>query len=208
MPAIRPISLASATLIALSAMWIACCMIPAAVSASGPTGLPCSAGVSTDCARAPAIAKASDSEGEEPEEELEEGGEEAATAEAEAEETGSEAISSSGRSGGLASVVLSHLRLTVQASTALERHRPSASAIGFSFMLSAPSKVRVTLVEQTTVHGHEQWTALPDSLTVNAGLGHVSRNLTGHNRLSPGRYRLTLRPLTGRSRSIYLSARR
>lgn len=74
-------------------------------------------------------------------------------------------------------------------------------------MLSAPAKLHVTLVEQTTSHGHKHWTTLPDSLTTKAGKGLVSDKLTGRNRLSAGRYRLTLKPTNGRSRSIYLTAR-
>jgi hypothetical protein len=80
-------------------------------------------------------------------------------------------------------------------------------ALEFSFTLTAPAKVHVTLVEQTSSHGHKHWTTLPDSLTANAGKGRGSGKLTGHNRLSPGRYRLTLKPSSGRSRSIYLTAR-
>lgn len=74
-------------------------------------------------------------------------------------------------------------------------------------MLSAPAKVHVTLVKQTSARGHKRWTMLPDSLTTNAGKGRGSRNLTGHNTLSAGRYLLTVKPANGRSRSIYLSAR-
>lgn len=156
-----------------------------------------------------AIARASDSESEEDEEEFEEGGEEAASIEAETEEAASEASGTppSGTKSG-AGVVLSQLRLTARASAALERHHPTAAAIWFSFTLSAPSELRVTLVERTGGHGQQRWTALPDSTTLDASRGHVSRGLVGHNRLTPGRYRLTVKPLAGRPRSIYLSTRR
>ncbi len=154
------------------------------------------------------MAHVSDSESEEAEEELEEKAEEAATAEAEAEEEGSVTGSPANHAGATGVAVLSDLKLTAQAAAALDRHRPSASAIGFSFTLSASSKVRITLVEQTDSHGHDRWARLPDSLTVNAGPGRVTHSLTSHNRLSPGRYRLTVKPLGGRSRSIFLSTGR
>jgi hypothetical protein len=46
---------------------------------------------------------------------------------------------------------------------------------------------------------------LPDSLVLSLSQGHVARSLKGHNHLSAGRYRLTVKPTGGRSRSIYLS---
>jgi hypothetical protein len=198
------------------ALWTVCCGAPASASATSPTAVRCGGlDEALDCSHKLAVARASDigdisdSEIEEPEEELEEGAEEAATAEAEAEE---EADSQTGLPSGHAdargATVLSDLQLTARATAALEHHRPLASAIGFSFTLSAPSEMRVTLVEQTEASGHERWNALPDALTINAGPGHVSRSLTGHNRLSSGRYRLTVKPVTSRSRSIYLSVRR
>jgi hypothetical protein len=155
------------------------------------------------------LARTSESEGEETEEELEEDEEGTATAEAEVEEAGSaEAGSPSNRAGDSGAAVLSRLRLTAQATVALERRHPSASTIAFSFTLSAPTKVRVTLLEQTGSPGRTHWATLPDSLTVGANRGRVSDSLAGHNHLAPGRYRLTVKPSGGRSRSIYLSARR
>ncbi|MGA9876616.1 MAG: hypothetical protein WBQ21_12485 [Solirubrobacteraceae bacterium] len=208
MVATRPRLFAGGASIVLLALWIVCSSAPTSAFAAGLSRSYCS---SSDgllgCARTPAIAHASEAE---PEEELEEGAEEAATAEVEAEEEaeGSQlAGSPSHRAGSSGVAVLSDLRLTAQATAALDRHRPSASEIGFSFMLSAPSKVRVTLVEQSESHGHKRWTELPDSLTVNAAAGRVSRTLGGHNHLSPGRYRLSVTPLMGRPRSIYLNAR-
>jgi hypothetical protein len=159
---------------------------------------------------------------EEAEEELEEG-EEAASAEARAEELDSgtagqpsnpisgpseaSSPSSRARTGGSGAVV-SRLELTTRASTALEQRQPPASTVGFSFMLSAPTIVKVTLVRQLSANGKKQWVPLPDSLTVKAARGRVNLSLTGHNRLSHGRYRLTVKPAGGDSRSIYLSARR
>lgn len=202
----------------LLAVWVLCCTTMTSVSVATPTGLPCAGfrGGSASCAYVMATAQASAGEGEEEPEESE-GEEEVASAEAEAEEAGARTVGSpSSRasspsvnpSTGANVVVLSQLKLTASATAALRRRMPSASTVGFSFMLSAPAKVRVTLVKQTGKHGHKQWAALPDSLTVSAGKGRVSRSLTGHNKLSPGRYRLTVKPMMGRSRSIYLSARR
>jgi hypothetical protein len=199
----RLTALAGALLAAFVGLWLVCCTIAPGASAAiaGPL---CSSATQLDCARTLAIAGASGSEAEESEEELE-GAEGAATAEAE-EEGSEESGSSSGRAaqGG---VVLSQLRLTANAITALNHHHPLASAIGFSFTLSAATGVHVTLVRQANEHGHTSWVALPDSLSLNAKQGRVSHGLTGHNRLSPGRYRLTLEPTDGRSRAIYLSAR-
>ncbi len=167
-----------------------------------------------------ATARAAENEEEaEGEDESEEAEEEAASAEAEAEEeTESESPSSHSHhkpgarshhhsGSGASAAVISRLTLTAKATTALRHSKPLASAVEFSFMLSAPAKVHVTLVEQTSSHGHKHWTTLPDSLTTNAAKGSASAKLTGHNRLSAGRYRLTLKPSSGRSRSIYLTAR-
>jgi hypothetical protein len=203
----RPIVFASGLLAALAGLWMVCCAVAPAASAAAPSPAPCFSAMSPGCAHTLAIAHASDSEAEEPEEELEEGTEEAATAEVEAEEEGSEESGSSSARAAGGDVVLSDLRLTANATTALRRHRPLALAIGFSFTLSAPAEIHVTLVKQTSEHGHAGWVALPDSLSLNAKQGHVSHGLTGHNRLSPGRYRLTLKPAGGRSRAIYLDAR-
>jgi hypothetical protein len=68
--------------------------------------------------------------------------------------------------------------------------------------------VQVTLVKQTSGVARarkKRWTTLPDSLILSAGQGRVEHSLTGHNRLSAGRYRLTVKPITGNPRSIYLS---
>lgn len=159
-----------------------------------------------DCTRNPVLAHTSDSTAEEPEEELQEGAEEAATAEAEAEEAeGDEDASPTTGSDSANSVAVSHLELTARATAALARRLPSASAIAFSFTLSAATNVRVTIVRQTSTGGHKHWATLPDSLTLSLTQGHVVRSLKGRNHLSPGRYRLTVKPTDGRSRSIYLS---
>ncbi len=99
------------------------------------TLLSCSA--QRGCARTAVLAHTSDSEAEEPEEELQEG-EEAATAEVEAEEAeGGEDISPTTGSDGADSVAVSDLKLTARATAALAHRLPTASAIAFSFTLSA-----------------------------------------------------------------------
>lgn len=156
------------------------------------------------CIRGTVLAHTSDSEAEEPEEEEIEESEEAATAEAEAEETeNGEAVPSA--TGSDDSVAISNLKLTARATAALAHRLPTASAIAFSFTLSARADVHVTIVRQTGLSGHEHWSALPDSLTLSLAKGHAAHSLKGHNRLSAGRYRLTLKPTGGRPRSIYLS---
>jgi hypothetical protein len=158
------------------------------------------------CTRTPVLAHASDSEVEEPEEELQEGAEEAATAEAEAEEAEeAEGTSATTGSASTDSVGVSQLKLTARATAALRHRLPSASSIAFSFTLSATADVRVTIVRQTSTGGHKHWAKLPDSLTLSLAQGHAARSLKGHNHLSAGRYRLTVKPSGGHSRSIYLS---
>jgi hypothetical protein len=201
----RLIALASG-LPTLVILWMACCTTAPSASAAVTRPL-CFGPTAPGCARTLASAGTSGNETEEPEEELE-GAEEAATAEVEAEEEGSEAGSSSSERAAQGDVVLSQLRLTANATTALKHHHPLASAIGFSFTLSAATEVHVTLLRQTSEHGHTSWLALPDSLSLDAKQGRVSHGLTGHNRLSPGRYRLTLKPTGGHSRAIYLDAQR
>jgi hypothetical protein len=158
------------------------------------------------CTRTAVLAHTSDSEAEELEEEPQEGAEEAATAEVEAEEAeDGEETSPATSSDNANSVAVAHLELTARATAALARRLPSASAIAFSFTLSATADVRVTIVRQTSTGGHKHWATLPDSLTLSLTQGHVARSLKGRNHLSPGRYRLTVKPAGGRSRSIYLS---
>jgi hypothetical protein len=174
-----------------------------AVAAGQPPSV-CSA--QDGCTRTAVLAHTSDSEAEEPEEELQEGAEETATAEVEAEEAeGGEDTSPATGSDSADSVAVSHLELTARATAALARRLPSASAIAFSFTLSTTADVRVTIVRQTSTGGHKHWATLPDSLTLSLTPGHVARSLKGRNHLSPGRYRLTVKPAGGRSRSIYLS---
>jgi hypothetical protein len=199
-------ALAGALLTALVGLSIVCYTIAPGASAAVAHPL-CAGPMPPGCARTLAIAGTSSDETEEPEEELE-GAEEAATAEAEAEEGSPEEGGSSSERAAQGGVVLSRLRLTANATTALEHHHPPISAIGFSFMLNAATEVHVALLRQTGERGHTSWVALPDSLSLHAKQGRVTHDLTGHNRLSPGRYRLTLEPAGGRSRAIYFDAQR
>lgn len=181
---------------------ILCAMTASPAAAAGQPRSFCSA--QRGCTRAPALAYSSDGEAEEAEaEELEEG-EEAATAEAEAEEAeDGEAVLPATESAG--SVAISDLKLTARATAALAHRLPTASAIAFSFTLSARTDVHVAIVRQTGTSGREHWSVLPDSLVLSLAKGHAARSLKGRNRLSAGRYRLTLKPTGGHSRSIYLS---
>lgn len=106
---------------------------------------------------------------------------------------------------GTLSVSLSDLRLTAKTAAALKHHSPAVSSVGFSFVLSAPTEVHVTLFKQTTSHGHSHWSPVPGSVTVSAVKGQIHHSLGGRGRLSSGRYMLTATPGKGRSRSIYLS---
>ncbi|HEY5287615.1 MAG TPA: hypothetical protein VIJ50_10975 [Solirubrobacteraceae bacterium] len=201
----RTASQAGGLLVALLCL---CAMLTATATAAaaGSGGSPSSP--RHGCARTAALAHTSDNEAEEPEEELQEGGEEAATAEAEGEE-GEEGEGASPATGSKRadSVAVSHLELTSRATAALAQRLPTASAVAFSFTLSANASIRVTIVRQASAGAGRHWDALPDSLTLSLARGHVARSLRGRNRLLPGRYRLTVKPAGGHSRSIYLSVR-
>lgn len=181
-----------------------CATITSPAAAAGQPASVCA--TQHGCTHTAVLAHTSDTEAEEAEEELQEGAEETATAEAEVEEAEEgEGISPTTGSDSANSVSVSNLKLTARARTALAHRLPIASAIAFSFTLSATADVRVTIVKQAGADGHKHWTKLPDSLTLSLAQGNLARSLKGHNRLSAGRYRLTLRPTGGRPRSIYLS---
>lgn len=165
--------------------------------------------------------EAGEEEGEEDEEGAEgsserEEDEEAASAEAEAEEEAEERRR--GKRHGAhkrawgGALVLSKLRLTHKSLASL-KHSPAASQVEFSFSLVKSMKVRVTLVKQALVkqgkpHARKRWTAVPaDSLTISATKGSNRHRLLGHNRLAAGRYRLSVWPVRGRVRSIYVTVR-
>jgi hypothetical protein len=173
------------------------------------------AGGRTVCARSASLGSAAledeeaEVEGEGEEAEVGEGDSEDLSAAEESEEEGEEAEEEdeegTGRRKRSRSVTLSDLKLTSSGSSALKHHGPSVSSVGFSFTSSAAAKVRVTLFKQTTVHGHSHWTAIPGSITLEAGKGSSHRNFSGHARLASGRYMLTAQPSAGRSSSIFLS---
>ncbi len=97
---------------------------------------------------------------------------------------------------------LSALALTLHAIVALNGSRPKASQVGFTFIMSARARVRVTLSRQVRRHRRKRWQSLRDSLTINAAPGRDSRHLVGGNALAAGAYRLTLQPLGATARSI------
>lgn len=136
--------------------------------------------------------------------------EESASSEAEAEEEEETRHAGKRRAGKgprKGAIVLSSLSLTSKSVAAL-KHGPTASRIEFTFSLTKRMKVLVTLVKQSKAHARGRWTAIPaDSLTISAAKGSNRHRLAGHNHLSAGRYRLTLRPTQGRSRSIYVNVR-
>lgn len=109
-----------------------------------------------------------------------------------------------GRRSKSGAAVVSALHLTHRSSTRLERN-PLASQVEFSFRLTKSSKVRVRFVKQSGRGTVKRWTAIPGgSLAIAAGSGSTLHRLSAANRLAPGRYRLTVRPAGGRSRSIYV----
>jgi len=201
----RAVSQVGVLLMALLCLCVMLCgTITSPAVAARQAGTACSA--RHGCARTAVLANTSDSEGEETEEEAQEGEEEAATAEVEAEEAeGEEDVSPTTGSDSADSVSVSNLKLTARATAALAHRLPPASAIAFSFTLSARANVHVTIVRQTSTGGRKHWDALPDSLALPLAQGHVARSLRGRNHLSAGRYRLTVKPTGGHSRSIYLS---
>jgi hypothetical protein len=98
--------------------------------------------------------------------------------------------------------VLSQLALTRSAIAALNRARPQAARLAFTFKLSAPTRVRVTLAKEIRVHGRIRWQALPVEVTIAAVKGRSSGHLSAQIALAPGRYRLTLAPARGVARSL------
>jgi hypothetical protein len=92
-------------------------------------------------------------------------------------------------------VNLSGLALTVSAISALNHAHPRVSAIGFSFLLSVPAQVRVSLSKEIEVRRHTRWKTLPGSFTLSAQAGLDRARLRGRRTLGPGRYRLTCTPV-------------
>jgi hypothetical protein len=98
--------------------------------------------------------------------------------------------------------VISALKLTHTALVAVAHRRAKLSQLGFSFKLSAPTRVRVTLAIRVRVHGRLRWRAISKPLSFLASRGSQSRRLSGRARLAPGRYLLTLTPTGGTAKSL------
>jgi hypothetical protein len=98
--------------------------------------------------------------------------------------------------------VISALKLTRNALAALARRHAPLYKLGFSFRLSAATRVRVTLQERVSVHGHVSWRTISASLSFLASGGVQSRSLSGRAVLASGSYRLTLTPAHGSAKSL------
>jgi hypothetical protein len=106
---------------------------------------------------------------------------------------------------GAASIRVSGLTLTLGAVVALNRSNPKPSAIGFTFSLSAPARVRITLARKQRVRGHIRWVSVVGARIIAASAGHNRASLTGrHRRLTQGSYRLTLAPAGGVGQSLMI----
>jgi Subtilase family len=110
--------------------------------------------------------------------------------------------SSPGTSGATtaAAPVVSALGIRRRALAALRRH-PRLSRLGFTFTLSMPARVRVTLARRVRVHGRMQWRAVATPLVFPAHAGPQTHRLSGRAPLARGRYLLTLAPERGAARS-------
>jgi hypothetical protein len=98
--------------------------------------------------------------------------------------------------------ILSAPALRRTAAAALRRGKPRVSRIAFAFTLNVAARVRVSLAKQVTVHGRVRWQTLPYSRTLAGAAGRNSAHLSARGALAPGRYRLTLAPALGASRSL------
>jgi hypothetical protein len=101
-----------------------------------------------------------------------------------------------------APVQLSALALTLNAVVALNSSHPKISQIGFTFTINASTSVRLTISKRVHVHHRSHWKTLGHSVTTAAFPGRNTWRLTGHGRLSPGRYRITLTPTNAAAKSI------
>ena len=103
---------------------------------------------------------------------------------------------------------------------ALNRARPKASQVGFTFTLSNEARVVVTLARRVRVKVRTMtrdrrahvtvrtvWKPSFKPLTILAPRGRSSRNLSPRKSLAPGSYRLTLAPAHGAARSIVFRVR-
>ena len=94
------------------------------------------------------------------------------------------------------------LGLTTRAVIALDSHRPLTSKVAFAFMLSAAGKVRFSLARRIHARHGTHWSPVGPAATASAASGHNTASLSGHRKLAPGLYRLTVTPLSGRAHSI------
>ena len=97
---------------------------------------------------------------------------------------------------------LSALALTHTATMALAHAKPYASQLAIAFTLDTAARVRVTIARRIVVHRHARWIALPYTLTLTAARGRNTAHLSAHQRLAPGRYRLTATPVGGKGRTL------
>jgi hypothetical protein len=98
--------------------------------------------------------------------------------------------------------VVSALNLTINALIALNKQRPTASKVAFSFTLNSAAKVRVSLSHRIHIHHRSRWVTVGPTPTLAAIPGRNGARLSGHGKLAAGLYRLMVTPLSGRSRSI------
>ncbi len=80
--------------------------------------------------------------------------------------------------------------------------RPTIAKVAFAFNLNIAIRVRVSLSRRVRSHHRWRWIAVGRAFTVAAAAGRNVKRLTGARRLSPGLYRLTLAPSSGKSRSV------
>ena len=97
---------------------------------------------------------------------------------------------------------LSALSLTRRAIVALDRVRPELPQVGFTFTLSAATRIRVALARRVRARGRMQWKGVSRPFTIFATAGRRSQHLSGRGVLALGRYRLTLTPAGGTAASI------
>jgi hypothetical protein len=93
------------------------------------------------------------------------------------------------------------LSLTSQATLALRRGHVRAAAISFVLTLSAPALLHVTLSRQVRLHGRLVWRAV-GGYTVRARAGRQSVRAPVRGLLARGRYRLTVTPSRGATRTL------
>ncbi|MHB8490880.1 MAG: hypothetical protein ACYDA6_01520 [Solirubrobacteraceae bacterium] len=108
------------------------------------------------------------------------------------------ATSSSGARG----AHLSALRLTRATVSALAHRHLSGSRIAFTFTLSAPATVHVSISRETRRGGHRAWRALIGPRHAGAVRGSNQMHLTGAVRLTTGSYRLGVTLAHGRSHTL------